>query len=226
MSEVGLGSFNNWSLQQNTPKEIDLSSPYSSQVRDLMKDPTFLKKETDPNPEAFTLPKKEESLTRPTPSSAGFNPSGISFDQPARELSKKEASKMLKEVYKSEIKELKDSAQQGLYDKFGETTTNVTAGIAAVAVTGKVGGSTNVAGAKVSGELDFRKKSSNLGVSTKMGDVDVSANVQVKEGSSPVANLRASTNIKGFDVSASVSSAQEGSSKTQAGVFIKKEFRF
>lgn len=212
MSEIG-SSLNNvdWNLKPSKPQSLDLSlldSQIKQAVRDtLAKEPITIKEPVQP---------KEQNDTRTGICSAGFNPS-----QPQREISASEAGKIIKDSCRDEINAAKESVLNNL-----GTKEKIAIGIAATAVTGKIGGSTDIAGAKLSAQVNFRDKSANMGVSTKLGDVDFSANVQSRNGESPSANLRASTQIGGFDVSANVSSKNDGNSKSSTGIFIGKSIQF
>lgn len=228
MSEIG-SSFSNvdWNLKPNKPEAIDLSGlgKYDSQIKDvvretLAKEPITIKEPVQP---------KEQNDTRTGICSAGFNPSSLKFGEPSqtqREISAGEAGKIVSTACKSELNDVKNAVQEKAYDTFGKTGATVIGGAAAIAVTGKVSGSTDIAGAKVSAQVNFRDKSANVGVSTKLGDVDFSANVQSRNGSSPSANINASTQIMGLDVSANYSSKNEGNSKASAGIFIGKSIQF
>lgn len=228
MSEIGSGVSNiDWTLKPSKPEAIDLSGlgKYDSQIKQAVREtlakepPITIKEPAQP---------KEQNDTRTGICSAGFNPSSLKFGEPTqqREISASEAGKIVSTACKSELNDVKNAVQEKAYDTFGKTGATVIGGAAAIAATGKIGGSTDIAGAKVSAQVNFRDKSANMGVSTRLGDVDFSANVQSRNGSSPSANLRASTQIMGLDVSANVSSKNEGNSKASTGIFIGKSIQF
>lgn len=225
MSEIGSGVSNvDWNLKPSKTQSLDLSL-LDSQIKDVVRE-TIAK---EPITVKETVQPKEQNDTRTGICSAGFNPSDLKFgnpSQPQREISAGEAGKIVSTACKSELNNVKNAVQEKAYDTFGKTGATVIGGAAAIAVTGKIGGSTDIAGAKLSAQVNFRDKTANMGVSTKLGDVDFSANVQSRNGDSPSANLKASTQIGGFDVSANVSSKNEGNSKASAGFFIGKSIKF
>lgn len=218
----GIGSSNatntNWALPPSKPLNLDIPK--------AVKDAAFTKGES----QATTLPSfgetKDKNETRPTACSAGFDPSGVQFNQPTRAISASEAGKMIATACKSEIKSAGESVKQAAEDTFGKTGALVVGGAAAIAITGKIAGSTDVLGAKVSAGVDIRNRSANLGISRNFGGVDVSASVQQNSGTRTFGSVRASTNVSGFDVSASVSTPSDNSGKTSTGVFISRSIKF
>jgi hypothetical protein len=227
MSEIGSGVSNvDWNLKPNKPQSLNLSLP-TPEIK-LFSRESLEEEKAQISREKLTQP-KEQNDTRTGICSAGFNPSSLKFgdpSQPQREISAGEAGKIVSTACKSELNDVKNAVQEKAYDTFGKTGATVIGGAAAIAVTGKIGGSTDIAGAKLSGQVNFRDKTANVGVSTKLGDVDFSANVQSRNGASPSGNLKASTQIMGLDVSANYSSKNEGNSKSSAGFFIGKSIQF
>lgn len=208
----------NWSLPPSKPLNLDITQ--------AVKDAAFAKGESQATTITSLGEPKDKNETRPTACSAGFDPSGVQFNQPARAISAGEAGKMITTACKKEIQAAGESVKQAAEDKLGKTGALVVGGAAAIAVTGKVAGSTDVLGAKVSAGVDIKKRSLDLSVSRNFGGVDVSANVQQGSGSRASGSVRAATNLGGFDVSASVSTPSDGNNKPSTGVFISRSFKF
>lgn len=218
MSEIGSGVSNvDWNLKPNKPQSLNLSLP-TPEIK-LFSRESLEEEKAQISREKLTQP-KEQNDTRTGICSAGFPPSGVEFGQPAIQISPSEAGKIIKDSCKGEINNVKNSAQQFLYDTVGETTTNVTAGIIAVAATGKFGGKTDIAGTEVSAQVNLKDNSSNVGISKRSGDTYYSANVRNQNGSTST-NLEMNTEVKGFNLR--VGASQESHNKSFS-ISIGKQF--
>lgn len=197
-----------------------------------------------PKPESVVFQQQEQKITSPTPaeilnkdlqastnqtrsmpSSAGFNPSGVTFTQPARQISAKEAAQVVTSAYSTEIKgvqeSIKEGAKQTAISTFGETGAAAIAGAAYLA-RGRFSGSRDIAGVSATAEFDVKNKSISLGASKKMGETDFSANLQARSGAGTSATVQASTNLgDGYSLSASING---GDGKSSANLGIRKSF--
>ena len=133
----------------------------------------------------FRPEKRENDVQVETRNDTPFQPTGVQFgDMPSptmntggREISRQEATQMIREGAKPFVRELGRTIASNLSDST-VTTVGAAVGIANTLRTGRVSGNTDVGGVNLSGTLDARNRTAQFGTRSEVVLGGVPLNIQ------------------------------------------------